>query len=336
MKKVYPFIFVLLLFCSHLLAAPNTSASPSNSKQALFADEPWSPSFNASFTAVTNNNITFNWLNGDGFYRIVVARKGSPVDFMPIDGMYYAANSNFGSGDNLDFSGGQQFVVYNGNGSDVTITNLEPNTTYHFAVFEYNVDPPFDTNPNYLTWQSLTASQTTKPTPLPLTWLSFDYTKNSNGIELKWSTAEELNTASFEVERSKDGLSFQRLASLLTNNLITTNYYRYIDAGAQGELFYRIKQVDTDGRYTYSKVLAIQAFSNNRNPKIFPNPVKDQLFVQNAERALVNIYDPAGRRVLTVSLQSSSPINLQSLVAGSYFIEIIEGLQYYRLQFIKK
>lgn len=87
-------------------------------------------------TDVDGNKFTFKWKNGDGAGgRIVVMRAGNTVNFIPASATNYTPNAEFGKGINL---GDDQFVVYNGTGNTVTVTNLLPATTYYLTVFEYN------------------------------------------------------------------------------------------------------------------------------------------------------------------------------------------------------
>ncbi len=76
-----------------------------------------------------------SWTNGGGAGRIVIASKGAAVSVTPINNTYYLADSRFGYG---ALVGTDQYVVYNGSGNSVVIDDLEKNTTYYFAVFEYN------------------------------------------------------------------------------------------------------------------------------------------------------------------------------------------------------
>ncbi|MCP4440207.1 MAG: T9SS type A sorting domain-containing protein [Aureispira sp.] len=90
------------------------------------------------FASTTSTTTTLNWTNGDGGNRIVVAREGAAVIFTPNDSTTYTADANFSAGQAL---GSNQHVVYNGNGNSVDLTGLLTNTTYHFAIFEYNCTP---------------------------------------------------------------------------------------------------------------------------------------------------------------------------------------------------
>lgn len=89
-----------------------------------------------SSSSVSNFSGTVNWVRGNGTAGvIVVARQGSAVNADPVSGTTYTANAAFGSGSQI---GTGNYVVYNGTGTSVNVTGLLENTTYHFAVYEYN------------------------------------------------------------------------------------------------------------------------------------------------------------------------------------------------------
>jgi M6 family metalloprotease-like protein len=91
----------------------------------------------SSFTSssITTNSMTLGWKRGDGNSILVVARQGSPVNTIPVDGTTYSANGDFGSGTQI---GTGNYVVYNGIGTSVSVTGLTPGNTYYFAIYEYN------------------------------------------------------------------------------------------------------------------------------------------------------------------------------------------------------
>lgn len=97
--------------------------------------KPTTPSSAVVFTAASANSLTISWTKGNGANRVVVARAENPVDSVPKDGSTYTASAVFGEGSDL---GSNQYIVFNGSGSTVEVTNLNPATVYHFAVFEYN------------------------------------------------------------------------------------------------------------------------------------------------------------------------------------------------------
>ncbi|RMG58194.1 MAG: hypothetical protein D6722_23880, partial [Bacteroidetes bacterium] len=89
---------------------------------------------NPQATNLLASSATLSWTSGGGQGRLVVLRLGSPVSASPADGVAYVANSFFGSGEALALG---QHAVYASNGNSVSLTNLQPSTTYHFALYEY-------------------------------------------------------------------------------------------------------------------------------------------------------------------------------------------------------
>ncbi|MFN4234342.1 MAG: T9SS type A sorting domain-containing protein [Bacteroidia bacterium] len=110
--------------------------------------DPSTPASSIGFSSVTSNTANIDWVNGDGGARIVVMRAGAPVAATPVDGQTYTASANYGDPASALGSG---YVVYDGTGTNVSVTGLTPGTTYHVAVFEYNCTPKYyntDAYPN--------------------------------------------------------------------------------------------------------------------------------------------------------------------------------------------
>lgn len=130
------------------------TTSPATGSRSTLQTEPALASSTTNFTPTTTT-MDFSFTSGDGVRRIILVKEGSAVNADPEDGSGYAADAAFESGDEI---GTGNFVVYNGTDDNVTVTGLDPNTTYHFEVFEYNgqVD-----SANYLTSSTLTGSRTT-------------------------------------------------------------------------------------------------------------------------------------------------------------------------------
>ena len=132
-----------------------------NSWEALLNQFTTTPTLHATsltFTNLTPNAMTVGWTPGNGLNRIVVAREGSPVTFIPTNGTAYTANNDFSSAPDL---GGGNKVVYNASGSSVPLTGLNAETRYYFAVFEYNgadATASYYTNAGFLTGNRWTLS----------------------------------------------------------------------------------------------------------------------------------------------------------------------------------
>lgn len=130
-----------------------------------------------SFSSPAATSLNLSWTNGDGSKRIVIARQADAVSFSPLDGMDYAANSNFPSATDL---GSGNKAVYSGDGNTVNVSGLNEGVVYHFAVFEY---AGTGISSNYLTsFIGNTGSRSTlvsEPAAQP-TALGFSNVKNSS------------------------------------------------------------------------------------------------------------------------------------------------------------
>lgn len=91
-----------------------------------------------NFTAVGETSMTINWTNGNGSNRIVVMKQGSAVTGVPLNNTSYTANNIFGTGNTLN---SDEYIVYNNQGTSVTVTNLVSGQAYYVSVFEYNCVP---------------------------------------------------------------------------------------------------------------------------------------------------------------------------------------------------
>lgn len=86
-------------------------------------------------TSVTSSSMTIGWTRGDGNKVIVIAKEGSEIEYEPINGVNYSANSEFGLGDHVT---NRIFAVYSGTGNSVTVSGLKPGITYYFSILEYS------------------------------------------------------------------------------------------------------------------------------------------------------------------------------------------------------
>jgi uncharacterized repeat protein (TIGR01451 family) len=201
--------------------------------------------------------------------------------------------------------------------------------------FDYNA--PVQTNTEKTVVQNLV---------LPLQLLSFTAQRNNETNLLKWSTADEINTDHFEIQRSSNGKDFSAIGYIqsLNNGKITNNYQYTDNSPLKGVNFYRLKMVDKDGKYTYSLVRSINNASSF-DVTVYPNPVKNnlvldfiseknldmQLQIINAEGKIL-LY----RKIEVVEGESKQTINASALSAGNYFIKLISSEGETALRFIKQ
>jgi glucose/arabinose dehydrogenase len=132
---------------------------------------------------------------------------------------------------------------------------------------------------SFSTFYLANASQTILP--LQLLTLTGKLQADNSAL-VQWKTSNEVNTAQFFVERSLDGSNFIALGAVTAKGTSDASYL-YVDADAATQsattLYYRLKSVDNNGQYTYSKVIPI-VLTKNINVFLFPNPVKHTLNIQ--------------------------------------------------------
>jgi hypothetical protein len=184
------------------------------------------------------------------------------------------------------------------------------------------------------------ASLASGSVPLPVQLLSFTAQSKQDAVILNWSTVKEESFAGFEPERSGDGSNWTKLAFIAGNaNSITTNtQYAYTDNNVvSGHTYYRLKMVDADGGFTYSKQLTVIKNDQNASLQNYPNPFNKttslafQLPVNSF--ATLKVFNNMGVEVNTL-------INKQ-LNAGSYTVPfdgsaLPAGLYFYTLRYGKE
>lgn len=115
--------------------------------------------------------------------------------------------------------------------------------------------------------------------PLPVELTAFNARLSGNKVSLHWKTASELNNKGFEVERSADSRQWSRLTFVPGNGTTYAEQsYHYTDANpVSGMNYYRLRQVDFDGRHEYSKIVVVEQQGNVSSLAVFPNPAKERL-----------------------------------------------------------
>lgn len=169
--------------------------------------------------------------------------------------------------------------------------------------------------------------------PLPITWLSFEVQKKGEASDLKWVTAQEFNNAGFHVERSADGRLFETIGAVDAADAsrnINEYYFRDVNP-LYGMNYYRIRQMDVDGRANYSSIQSLSFSHDGELIRVWPNPATSDLsilipdgFISTGEIKLVNA---AGVVVLNQTIDETvrqASLNLGAIQPGIYSV-IIES-----------
>jgi hypothetical protein len=167
--------------------------------------------------------------------------------------------------------------------------------------------------------------------PLPVELTAFTATAKNLDALLTWNTASEQNSDHFEVERSRNGTDFVAIAEVKGQGTSTraTDYARTdvgIGARASGLVYYRLKQVDTDGTSSYSPVRSVRFGQVVPALALFPNPATTattlDLTALPAGSYQVRVLDAAGRVVLATTLEAglAHTLPLHTIARGSYVL----------------
>ena len=181
---------------------------------------------------------------------------------------------------------------------------------------------PFIDHPEYVTlvWQCTGV--------LPVTIIDFIAQKNDETVNLKWYATYETNFKFYEIERSQDGINFYKTGTVQGANLAN---YTFTDNNLPGSstLFYRLKMIDIDGQFSYSKIVSLHNKNNFYNAQVYPNPTSNTLQVKLQQALSQNsqlfITDVTGRIVVQQQIAaglSKLDLTVNHLPAGRYFINI--------------
>jgi len=159
---------------------------------------------------------------------------------------------------------------------------------------------------------------------IPIELLNFTVNKQKENLILLWQTASEKNSDYFDIEHSITGNEFSKLESITAQGTShTIQDYSYIhNYPTKGINYYRLKQVDLDGKYTYSKT--ISANFGKEELSFYPNPATEILHFTEKVESLV-IYDLMGREMLNEQ-QVGKDLDISQLPTGTYIMDINNGL----------
>jgi hypothetical protein len=156
-------------------------------------------------------------------------------------------------------------------------------------------------------------------TPLQLLFLTGS-PKGEDNL-LQWQTTNEVNTQEFVIERSADGIQFTQIGVVKSNNRIETNKYSYPDNLFNNETsFYRLKMIDSDGSFEYSKIVAIRN-ETNRGFRILANPVSTMLTLNHLGSGWVELINLQGEVLQKIKVKGQAlHLDVSSYNTGIYFI----------------
>lgn len=167
----------------------------------------------------------------------------------------------------------------------------------------------------------------------PIKLVSFTGRLADNKTKLVWATAVEENANRFEIERSINGLDFKKIGSLNCNgNSNRLVHYSFFDIEPlAGNNFYRLKQIDNDGKFIYSKIISVMNSGEKSEFKVYPNPAKGKIVIKKNEAfeagAQLSISNMEGQIIRTSALSVGTNqyiLETTKISNGTYHLKIVE------------
>ncbi|WP_342084062.1 T9SS type A sorting domain-containing protein [Dyadobacter sp. OTU695] len=229
----------------------------------------------------------------------------TPVNFTGVAGFFYRASELNGNTEST-------LQLNHGNTNFVSTTGSTVNVGQHYI-----------SNTLPLTnFTSLTAAQ---EGALPVSLIGFQVKRVENTTVLYWQTSEEKNSDHFEIQQSEDLRKWNALG--MVNAANTSSHqkdYSFQDLAQRfGTQYYRLKMVDVDGSYAYSKIQSIQ-LGSSWLISAYPNPVVDKLLIGSKEAlASIKVTDLAGRTFLNLLKPTpGEEFSMKNYPAGTYLVKV--------------
>jgi hypothetical protein len=168
---------------------------------------------------------------------------------------------------------------------------------------------------------------TTANQPLPVSLLSFEVSKKDNTAYLQWVTENEINSASFIIERSSNGIDFIAIGTVAANNTSATNRYSFTDSHpADGINYYRLRSVDNNNASRYSPVRKVNFKAGTNDISIYPNPVINSIITISSavNCSSAQLFDATGKLVQEFKLKGKiNTLTLKRVTKGIYQLKVV-------------
>jgi Secretion system C-terminal sorting domain len=174
---------------------------------------------------------------------------------------------------------------------------------------------------------------------LPVQLVQFLANKNDDGsVKVIWSTSQEQNSDYYDVERSGDQAVWSSIGTVKAKGFssTTSNYFLTDKSPLSGTGYYRLKMVDLDGKFVYSKTVTVTTENSSVPLVVYSNPFSDQIRLKinlsRPQNLMMTVSDMQGKTYITQSYQAQSGdnfVNIQpSLTSSGMYILKIQGDTY--------
>jgi Secretion system C-terminal sorting domain len=226
-------------------------------------------------------------------------------------------------------SGGGSIALPQSLGS-ATVNLISGATSVNFQLTTVSGEPSFVINNT----SSISVSICNSSVSLPVELLNFQAQNQDKINVLAWQTASEKDNAGFDIQRSSEGKNFETLGFMKGNGTTQEKQsYSFIDEHPLSISYYRLRQIDLDGKEAFSKTVSV-TMDLKTSFKIYPNPTNSILNIQfdseKEQDTQIQLFDNLGRTVHTYNFTSKMGNNhlffdTQSFPAGHYALIIKQG-----------
>lgn len=167
---------------------------------------------------------------------------------------------------------------------------------------------------------------------MPVVLTSFNTKVEGSSVAATWQTSSESNSDYFELERSANASDWQSVGKVnAAGNSANVRNYSMVDANPlSGTSYYRLKQVDRDGKTSLSKINSVNFTGSGSALKIYPNPAVSFINLEGSELSQIKIYNTAGSDVTSLTRVSEKnnrivKLEVSALSKGTYFVRTRTG-----------
>lgn len=179
-----------------------------------------------------------------------------------------------------------------------------------------------DTIINFIPGSTLNHNFILNASFLPVELIDFSVNNINCENKITWTVGAEINHSHFELQTSQNGMDFFTLANINPEEN-HANIYSFIDENISDINYYRLKQVDLDGSYEFSRVITQSSHCKKEfEIMVYPNPVFDFLKIESPQRIKsIRILNDTGKIVLR-NIQDPTAVNVKNLIPGIYFLNL--------------
>ncbi len=179
---------------------------------------------------------------------------------------------------------------------------------------------------------------------LPVELTNFKVILKNSMAQFHWQTASESQNSHFQIQHATDGTVFKNIGQVegAGTTLEPQEYTFTHRSPPTGLNYYRLQQVDYDGKYSYSKTISLYVGNEKGDIPLaaYPNPVDDAIFLENKSEDMlsVELFDMSGKYLSRIEIDGAEKATLPvvGLETGLYYLKINDGRQVYMQRFVKR